>query len=216
MIPLYEGYPLNTQTIILKNDYYPNGLTEEKCYNHYIKNKDKILKYTIDRFIMFKIAIDMNKFIIRRNMKDGMVILNKDNFDNIITGRTLVIYPTMRTKEDICIVDIDGEDFNKNRLDTMNIYDFLLKQGYKEQTIYFTGKRSFHIMVHLKEKDDISNIRSKFKLLLSEFSMVDMSPNKLHGAWTCPYGLSEDGLIAKEVPRHLLLNFEKESCIIRN
>jgi uncharacterized protein YnzC (UPF0291/DUF896 family) len=208
-------FPNNPQTIILRNKYYPKGLPEDTIYKHYIKNKNKILAYTQDRYIMFRIAIDTNKTIIRRNFKDGKIILTNDNYEKIITGRTLVLYPTMKELENICIVDIDGEDFSKNKEDTMFIYDYLLKVGFKNQTIYYTGKRSFHIIVHLKGKENISSIRSQFKDILSDFESVDMSPNKLHGAWTCPYGLSEDGLIAREIPRLLMLTSKKENCIIK-
>ena len=58
-------------TIIIKNEFYPSGLTEYTIYNYYMKNKNIILNEINNREIMIFFASDMNKFIVRRKDIDG-------------------------------------------------------------------------------------------------------------------------------------------------
>ena len=108
---LQESYPDNPDTIILKNQFYPGGLTEEDIYKYYISIKDKLLNQINRRDIMIFFAADLNKIIVKRKQPDGRFYkLSKSNYDNLITGRTISIHSTMNKREDFGIIDIFGRD----------------------------------------------------------------------------------------------------------
>jgi hypothetical protein len=86
------AYPENPETIVLRNSYYPKGLTELDIWNYYQKVKREILNETKSRDIMFAIMVDLNKPVIRRRGKgQGFIRLTPQNYDEIITGRTVTI-----------------------------------------------------------------------------------------------------------------------------
>ena len=55
---LTEAVPTNPQTIILKNKYYPKGLTENQIYNYYMSVKKLLLNYIGKRTVSFFLMID--------------------------------------------------------------------------------------------------------------------------------------------------------------
>ena len=101
---------------------------------------------------MFAIMVDANKPVIRRKTKGGKRIqLSNATYDELITGRTVAIYSTMKMFEEIAIVDIDTDNFNQAKIATMDVHNELLKNGMVESmNIRYTGKNSFHILVNFK------------------------------------------------------------------
>jgi hypothetical protein len=219
--------PKNPNSIVIKNKYYPNGLKEIDIWNYYQKVKFKILDKVRNRNIAFGISTDINKFILRRKNKYGLIKLTPNNYDELITGRTVVIYSEMNKYEKIGIIDIDITDydgFNWAKKATLDVYDFVMEkmQIVKSATIKFTGKTSFHIICEFYKKMDIDTIRFLLKkfLLQSNLSKVytieqkrtsgipnlDLSVNKIKGLFITENSLSILGLKSIEVP---FLNLNK-------
>ena len=119
------SYPENPETIILRNKFYPKGLSEKDVYEYYQSVKGKILQQTQGRELMFAIMVDMNKPVIRRKVSGKFIFLTPSNYDKMITGRTLVIYSTMRFYETIAIVDIDADNFEQTKQPTIDVYNEL-------------------------------------------------------------------------------------------
>jgi len=120
--------PQNPKTIVIKNRYYTRGLTQGDIWNYYQKNKRKILEEVRGRPVFFAFATDVNKTIIKRKDKNGhFFYLNSNNYDDIISGRTVAIYSTMNRAEDIGIIDIDVDDFKWAKIATKDVWDFIGK-----------------------------------------------------------------------------------------
>ena len=223
------SYPQNPDTIILKNSFYPSGLKEIDIWNHYQSVKHSILDETRNKDIMFAIMVDLNKPVLRRRGKDGKTFrLTPQNYDQIITGRTLTLYSTMGVYSDIGIIDIDidpSDGFNWAKEATSNVYEFVMDKMPLVNTasIRFTGKTSFHIVCKFKQKMKMDTIRFMLQKFLrnSELSKVytieakrrpgvpnlDLSPNKLNGAYITLNSLSLLGLKCVEVSFGSLSSF---------
>ncbi len=227
------SYPENPETIILKNKFYSKGLKEIDVWNYYQKYKGIILNESRGRDIMFVIMADLNKPIIKRKSSSGKYIqLTNSNYDEFMTGRSLVVYSTMKSYEDIAIVDIDVDNFNKAKQAALEIHDSLFNAPFvKSADIRFSGKTSFHIFCKLPRKIRIESI--KFLLenhiknsgLLHKYTMlhkrqsgipnIDLSVNKLRGAFPTLGSLSLFGLKCMEVLYNNMNSFTQHQATIK-
>lgn len=217
------------ETIVIKNEFYPNGLKEQDIYNYYMTNKDKILKQTSGREVMFFINVKLNEPIVKRKLDGNFIFLRRQNFDNFITGRTVSIHATMHKTENFGIVDIDTDNFNLAKKAVMDVYDYLKSQSSTKVEIRFTGKSSFHIVRYTRRRQDINKTRMMLKqLLYQEFAdkyligetrksnkvNLDISSNKFRGGFIVPDSLSILGLKCMIVPRERLESFRREDAKI--
>jgi hypothetical protein len=226
--------PENPETIVLRNKYYSKGLREIDIWNYYQKYKGIILDQTRGRDLMFAIFIDKNKPIIRRKGEGGKIIqLTNSNYDKIITGRTVTIYSTMKSYEDIAILDIDCDNFNKAKQAAIDVFDSMMSAPFiLTCDIRFTGKTAFHIFCKLRRKIKIDSIRLLMKQhielksdLLRKYTMkqkrqsgipnLDISPNKLNGAFTTLGSLGLLGLKCMEVKFSDILKFDPYKAKIK-
>ena len=223
------GYPKNPETIVIKNNFYKTGVREKDIYSYYQKVKYDILKETKSRDIMLGISTDINKIILRRKGKGKNYIrLTPQNYDEIITGRTITIYSIMGTYEDIGIIDIDVFDNNAFKLArqaTNDVYEFVMDKMpiIRTAQIRFTGKTSFHIACYFNRKIKIDGVRFLLERFLQNSDLariysisekrkagtvnIDLSPNKYNGAFITLNSLSQIGLKCLEVPYQSLMSF---------
>lgn len=226
--------PENPETIVLRNKYYSKGLREIDIWNYYQKYKGIILDQTRGRDLMFAIFVDENKPIIRRKGEGGKIIqLTNSNYDKVITGRTVTIYSTMKSHEDIAIIDIDCDNFNKAKQAAKDVFDSMMSAPFiRTCDIRFTGKTSFHIFCKLSRKIKIDSIRFLMKQhielkseLLNKYTMeykrrsgipnLDISPNKFRGAFTTLGSLGLLGLKCMEVKFIDILKFDPYKATIK-
>lgn len=230
LVNLFEVMPKNPDTIIVKNEFYPEGLTQEKIYNYYIKNKQNILEQTKDRDVMIFLATDLNKVVVKRraDSSSGYIKLNSENYNELLSGRTLSIHSTMNQKEEFGIVDIDCYDFNQAKEGAAEIYDFLYKFN-KKIILRYTGKDSFHVLYFFDQKININSVRMKLEDLLMNLAVkkytineirnkqkinLDLSPNKIKGGFITLNSLSVLGLKCVEISRKNILTFDRKNAII--
>ncbi len=218
--------PKNPDTIIIKNKMYPQGLTEGQVWKYYQDYKGVILNNTRGRDLMFAIMVELNKPIMKRRGTGFEVIqLSNNNYDTIMTGRTVTIYPTMRAYEDFCVIDIDIDNWVKAQEVTFYIYDIMEKADFvMNLKILYTGKNSFHIHCKLRNKYPIN----KLKMILldhiqrnqtQEFTTqhkrsawkpnIDLSSMKYKGAYISEGSLSIWGLKCMQVPINKLKSFKQ-------
>jgi hypothetical protein len=219
--------PKNPDTIIIKNKMYPKGLTESQVWKYYQDYKGIILNNTRGRDLMFAIMVELNKPIMkRRGVGLDVIQLNNNNYDTIITGRTVTIYPTMRAYTDFCVVDIDTNDWKKAKHITQLIYHQLKKSNFIiDIKILYTGKNAFHL--HCKFRNKLPILRAKsiieeylrrnqnhtlytmqHKRLVNKPN-IDLSPNKFKGAYIVEGSLSIWGLKCMQVKINELRNFKQ-------
>ena len=229
------AYPKNPNTIIIKNKYYPNGLKQIDIWKYYQKVKRELLSEVQNRNIMLGISTDVNKFIMRRKDKSGIIRLNPKNYDDILTGRTVVVYSEMKRYESFGIIDIDITEYDGfawARKAAMNVYSFVMDKMSicKTATIRFTGKTSFHVICEFYKQMDIDTIRFLLKKFLMQSDLskaytieakrragipnLDLSPNKVRGAYITEHSLSILGLICMEVPYLKVKSFNPNNAKI--
>jgi len=228
------GFPRHPETIILKNEFYPRGLREIDTYGYYQLNKDKILREVAGRDLMFYIAVDTNKFIIKRAGKETQYIrLTASNWDDEVHGRVISIHSAMRKMEDIAVVDIDTDNFGKAKKAVLDVYKILLGRVpiVNKVQIRFTGKKGFHLFCTLKKKMSIDSIRMVLKKVLSTspelqnytieqsaapgMVNLDLAPNKFRGNFITLHALSTWGLKCMPVPIGRVTSFNQKDAIIK-
>ena len=226
------GYPEHPENILVKNKYYPNGLKEKDTWEYYQKVKELILKEVWNVDLMFFIATDINKTIVKRKGKETKFIrLTRSNYDDEVHGRVLSIHKTMRRYEDFCIVDIDTDDFEMGKRATVDTYNVLKDfEPIKDLRIRFTGKTSFHIYCNLHNKTDVNISRVALRAFLMNSDLrynysisetrksskvnIDLSPNKYRGGFIALHSLSVLGLKCMEVPLNKLSSFDANNARI--
>jgi len=228
------AYPQHPDTIIIQNEFYPNGLKEIDNWEYYQSVKSKLLRETRFRDLMFFIMVDKNTPVVLRKKEGLFIRLNPENYNNIITGRTISIHSTMTNSESFGIIDIDTNDFKLAKEAVNDVY-YYIKENAKfinDISIRFTGKSSFHIICKYKRKLKIDYAKIMLKDILLKSDLIkkytvehkrresgipnlDLASNKDKGGYITLYSLSVIGLKCMEVPIEKLRNFRKEDAIIK-
>ena len=204
--------PENPETIIVKNEFYPSGLTENDVWNYYQKNKSFIIKESFPRDVMLAIMVKQNEYILKRKTSDGKFLqLTNSTYDTLMHGRTITVYNIMKFYESFGIIDIDFDQFDVCKQAAADVYDSILEAPFTNKAhIKFTGKEGFHIICEFKRKGKIDAIRFLLKnhlsrdMRLKKYTIeqkrtsktpnLDLSPNKLNGAYIATHSLSVIGL----------------------
>ena len=224
----------NPNTILIKNSFYPSGLTEGKIWKYYISNKYHIVNEVRGRDLMFAIFTSENHHVLKRSGKDTRFIrLTSNNYEKVLHPRVVTIYSTMMRSEDIAIIDLDTDNFDQGKQAAFEVYNYVREKipFVKDVEIRFTGKTSFHIFCHLIRKiriDETRNMLNKYLHANEDFRRnytisykrtrgivnLDLSPNKYRGAFITKHSLSLIGLTCMEVPLHKLKSFKKNDARI--
>lgn len=221
---LREAAPKNLETIILKNKYYPHGLTESQIYNYYMSVKDKILKYIGKRTVSFFLMID-GEIIVKRLHKGSRIILDSNNYKEMITGRTLSVHINRFSKTtNYIVIDVDkGQDTSyKKVIDALKTAKHCIDLCFKskgeivKEEVLFTGS-GLHYIVYFNVSQSIDHMRNivveclmdrQDKYLVNKsgrregtvnYDMVSNYENAMH---ISKYSLSKEGLKVL-IPRSL-------------
>ncbi len=219
--------PQNPNTIIVKNDFYPQGLTEKSVWNYYQKYKGPLLKEVMKRYVVIFVMIDINKPIVKRKGMHGMYIsLTNTNYDHVVTGRTISFHSVMKTHEDIAIIDIDCDKWDIAKQATIDVYNVVNNYNFVQSSqIKYTGKSSFHVVCNLNRKLKINQIRNLFLANLKQekklnnytieyrrlpgIPNIDLSSNKYNGAFITHNSLSILGLRCMNLNYRDISSFQK-------
>lgn len=230
------SYPKHPEAVLVKNEFYPDGLKEIHVWNYYQSVKDKLIVEVSGRDLMIFVAIDVNKTtVLRKGKTTRFVRLNRSNFDDTFHPRMLSIHSTMHNTEEFGIIDIDGDDFDANKLATIETFDYVTSKFMFVDSAFikFTGKNSFHIVCNLKRPTYIDSIRIMFRNYLEKSALsknyyidemrrsnktvpnLDLSSNKWRGGFITLHSLSTIGLRSMKVDPRKVRAFRKEDAIIK-
>jgi hypothetical protein len=229
------AYPENPKTIVIQNEYYPKGLTELDIWNYYQKVKSELLTETRLKDLMFFIMVDVNTPVIRRKLTENYIRLDPNNYDTLITGRTVSIHSSMGMYEQHGIIDVDvdpSDGFKWSKKVTMDTYDYVMDKIplIKKVQIRFTGKNSFHLVCDFGRKLKIDTMNDLLNRFLSSSPLIrnytvsgkrtpgipnlDLHPNKYKGNYITLHSLSVIGLKCMEIQYNQLLGFDPRKARI--
>jgi len=225
--------PTIPQTTILNNKYYTSGLTEGRVWVHYQKNKSEILKEIDKRPVILFIFTELNKFIVKRKVLNAPFTLTVNNYDKIISGRTVSISVEQRKSTNTWVIDIDpGPSVNELQLkecinDILN--SSISKIGMIKTHRIISTSKGYHIHFHINKNMNIDVSRKLLiKLLSFDFSNkylvnkknpkgseinLDLTPTTFRGAYVVPYALTRNGLEAFDCTNNWK-TFNKKEAII--
>lgn len=215
--------PKNPNTVIIRNAYYPQGLTEQQIWDHYQKYKNKILNEISGRPVLLFIAPEENQIVIRRFLKHRLIKLSPNNYDNIINGRTVSISVECGVTLEKLIVDIDVTVVTPTSMtldavgDVINVFKkipevdkikvFMTGQGFHVYGM-LKGKMNYVKAINIVKKNltysvgDKYSIGEKRKETLRKFINLDVSPMYSRGSYVVPYSLNRNGLICADVTKN--------------
>ena len=225
--------PENPDTVIIKNSYYPKGLTEKDIWEYYNNNRKKIIKEVNNNpVLLFLVTDDQYDPIVKRKWSGSDIKLTEKTFDQYITGRTLSISMEQGERLQYYILDIDSTTSNvlENELkecvrDVIRFY----KNMEEIKSIRVTNSSSgYHVYGYLKNpvtsKQAIQRLEYVFSSLNNKYDVnirknnkkqinIDFSPLYKRGSITVPYSLTRNGLICKDIT-NILDNYKREDSII--
>ena len=214
-------YPSNPDTIVVRNEYYQRGLREIEVWNYYQSVKSHIMKELVNRESAVVIMADINKTVIRKKLSGDYIKFTPANYYDIITGRTISIFPSMKMSEKFFIIDVDidpYDGFKWAKKVTLDTYDFIMDNIpiVRSVKIRFTGKTSFHLVCEfnrLMKVDTTRFLMRKFLLespLAKAYSVggkrragipnLDLNRNCFRCNYIALHSLSIIGLRCMEVP----------------
>ena len=228
------GAPQNPNTVVIRNKFYPKGLTEQEVWDYYDKNRYKLLDETKNKNLAVVIMVDENKPVIRKNVGGRPIRLTPQNYDKLVNGRTVTFYSEMRPYEQYGIIDIDTDDgFEWAKKYTAAVYDYVMDEMplVKKAQIRYTGKTSFHIICDFGKKmkteviyfllekflrnSDLAKVYTIERKRRPGVPNLDLSPNKLRGNYITLHSLSVVGLRCMEVPYNKLKSFKQNDARIK-
>lgn len=219
---LQEFYPKHPDDIVVRNEFYPSGLKEIDIYNYYISVKKQILNWIGNRNVAFLLKIDGSD-ILKRNINSKSIKLTNSNYNDLINGRTNIIYVEQKKQTNYYIIDIDcGENLNIHH--AKSALNFLIEQlDIKKYEALFSSSKGIHLIVPT-EASNINTLRknleielntiikynkSKIKYLVNQkgrkentinFDLSSMHESGLH---ISKYSLTKEFLICNEVKQGL-------------
>ena len=224
-------------TVVIKNEYYPKGLTELDIITHYQKFKPYVLNEIQNKNVVLVLAVDVNKFILRRNLYGKNIIINKSNYDNILNGRIVSIFQEVNDITDKWYIDIDKNsssvresDLKDAINDILKFFNILYKKGLLKEVVNTIVNTStgYHIITTTNNKLNINDQRIFLeKLLEKSFKNkygindykfheinLDLSIMKPRGCHIVKYALNRNGLICVDITK-TWEKFQRHMAIIK-
>jgi len=227
-------HPEHSNTIIIQNDFYPGGLSELKIWKHYQKFKNKIISEIDKNAVALWIFSDINNPIVKRKVLNSPFTITKDNYDKILTGRTVSISSELKNSTNNIIIDIDpGTSVTELQIKecVRNIMDSTISNlSYVNRKRIISTAKGYHIHLILDKKMNINSIRNlTLRLLSMDFrdtylinsknpkpNEINLDPTPIYqrGLHQVPYALCRNGLMAMDVTDYLS-GFNRRSVTIK-
>lgn len=225
------AYPEHPNTFVIRNKYYSRGLSELDVWNHYKKHKNNIVKEIDLRGTLLFIFPEMNKWVVKRNHDNRIIRLDKHNYDDFISGRTVSLSVERAPVEDYICVDVDGGNHaSENNLKDA-VTDLLNSslQKMSTRTRVTNSAEGYHVYFHLDKAKPIKVLHQVLKRILdSEFSdkyilgnkppsgneiKLDTTPTRNRGSHTVPYALCRNGLMCMDITK-IYDKFDRKKAIV--
>lgn len=211
--------------------------TTGRIYEYYQSVKKEIIKECdLRRVLLFNKYDNKDELVVVRKYKDYPIILNSDNFDDIITGYTISIsveneYPGRYLKQKL--IDIDTRNLSIREIDLKNCV-FDLYNFYKKFDCKITNSSTgYHFRVNINKQINYKVLASTFRELNDEFGKryninaksnakipsdkinLDLSSMHNRGSLTVPYSLNRNLSICNYIDINKLNNFNRNTVFLK-
>lgn len=225
---LVEGAPPHPNDVVIKNSFYPNGLTEQDIWDHWVKNKDNILRWVNGRPIAYFLRLN-DKLVMKRNLGDAPMKLTSANYENILTGRTNVLYVEQSPKTNLFVIDIDpGNGYGrKDSVALIKWIRMIIRRNLADSVKYETlssGSKGIHVLGTLGKTYRVDELRDYLQSMLSKnlgdlgnhitvnkkggknsgVINLDLSSMQTRGLHICRYSLTKEGLVCEDYKKGLV------------
>jgi len=205
--------------ILIKNNYYPDGLTSGVVQNYYKKVQRDILLETQHKTVALMKFPKVNERDWVYNVKGKPIMLsNRRIFNKIIDDETLSIYSNVNQLDRQFVIALECANLNNMFVVCQFLSDLFLRHpSINDIEIYFDGVNGFYLHIIFVNKTDIEralyiieramfdNQDTKRYLTVNQKNSDKNIPNinlgymKSKAMYICPNSLSEKGLRCAEI-----------------
>lgn len=175
-----ESAPIHPETIIVQNSYYPDGLVEQQVYDYYQDVKGPLIRYLNGRSVSFYLSVN-NQIVVKRNPK---VVLTSENYNKVITGRTLSIHINRGDKPtNYIVIDIDRGP-NVSDGDLLNAFDVaknLIEKRFRgkiQKYDILSSGNGLHYIVYFHKTYNLDQLREATVETLYEQEKIPIGTSK--------------------------------------
>ena len=228
------SYPEHPDTILFKNQYYPNGLQEIDVWNYYDKHKKEII-HEIDNKPVILFLKTNDNYIVKRKDDNQIFTLDKINYHRLTTGRTVAVSIEVGKSSDYICLDVDaGPSVSED--EKKECVKYLLKSPisqlltFKKNRIISSGS-GYHVYFYLNVAKSTNTLLQIVSMSLAadpkrkwpvgrrnindDNSMgIDLAPLYPRGSHSVPYSLSRNGLICMDITDKLD-SFKRTDAIVK-
>jgi DNA primase len=207
--------PPHPEDIVIRNWLYPKGLTEKDIYNYYQTVKNPILNWIGNRNIAFFLKIK-DILVVKRNIGESVIKLTEENYNEVITGRTIQVLVERPDPSNYFVVDIDAGQMHSHNeiIEASNIVMELLNPlNIIKWENLFTSPKGLHVIGYLdkpRRVDELRIVLEKYLLKQQNYLVnvkgkrhkqinLDLTPNYKRSIHLCRYSLTKEGLICDDI-----------------
>lgn len=223
------SYPSEPEKIIF------NNIKAKKLYEYYLFNKNNIIKECDLRPVLLFNAYANYKdlFTIVRNYKEKAIILNKENYENVISGYTVSIsvesqYPGKYLKQKLIDIDYTGSVSEKELKECVkdlamfyNKFNYHItnsSNGYHFRVDILT-QANYKVLANteIELKKEFKNkylINSKLRKKPNGTINLDLVAMNNRGSLTVPYSLNRNGSICNYIKLKDLDRFDRTKTFL--
>ena len=157
--------------VIPPNEFYPQGLTEQRVADYYEKMRDRLVsqykEYELDG--MVKLVADSGETVMKRH---AMRLDAPEEFDKANRGRTIEFHFAVGTQTRMAWVDLDPkEEFPFEDVKDVAI-DLAVEMGKAlgdQVSVRFSGRSGLHVVALLPEPRDTKAVRQEVQKLVRQY-----------------------------------------------
>lgn len=206
--------------VLIRNEYYPDGLRENDIVRFHHLNKKIILNEVRNRKVIFCIFTNVNEYVIVRNREGKKIHLTERNFDELIHPRVVSIFAEIPLISNEWCIDIDAgervDERDKKQVvrEVLDKVNEMYEQGWTINYDYYritNTSTGYHVFFYMKTKDSVYRNYEKVKIFFNDLKskydrkrdpdsiVIDFSVMRPHGAHVVVGSLNRNGLACMDI-----------------
>jgi len=157
------NYPEHPDTVLIKNEFYPYGLSEHMVWKHVENHKKDFLKQLDGRKVLLIIKTDGGPVLRRKDGDREYEIKSKGDIEELNSGRVMEFHIVAGKETDVAWVDLDPKDdfdFDEALEIARELVPVLSDvTGSKDVVLKYSGGRGFHLINWLNSSVGVDDLR---------------------------------------------------------